>query len=118
MLLTFLMMGMFLFVSFSDIHRTAFVSFTPRRVLVTKSQPLFLNTITLQTKQILGIMTWIRLIIILAIVVAIVYYAMVLLQCFGVLSFTNRKITFKRMIIPLYYWFAPTNEKPINTKKS
>lgn len=47
----------------------------------------------------------------------LLYYFMVVLQCFSIITFTNRKLTFKRMLIPFYYWFAPVNEKSKNLKK-
>ena len=47
----------------------------------------------------------------------ILYYFMVILQCYDIIIFTNRKLTFKRMLIPFYYWIAPINEKPKNSKK-
>ena len=59
-------------------------------------------------------MIWFRLLTLLVIYIAIAYYAMVLLHCLGMIKFTNRKITFGRLIIPFYYWIAPTNEKPSN----
>lgn len=41
----------------------------------------------------------------------IAYLAMTLGQAFGILRFTNRKITVSRILIPFYYWIAPTEEK-------
>lgn len=62
-------------------------------------------------------MIWIRLVIILLAVISLVYYAMVLLQCFDVIQFTKRKMTFNRMVFPFYYWIAPMNEKPSKKHK-
>nr|DAN43825.1 MAG TPA: hypothetical protein [Caudoviricetes sp.] len=33
-----------------------------------------------------------------------IYYSMLVLQLFGVIKFTNRKITVTRCLIPFYYW--------------
>ena len=60
-------------------------------------------------------MVWIRLLIILLVLVAMVYYAMLIMHCFGVIKFTSRKINFGRMIIPFYYWLMPSKER--NHKK-
>lgn len=48
----------------------------------------------------------------------LLYYFMVVLQCFNVIIFTNRKLTFKRMLIPFYYWFAPVSEKSKTLKNN
>ena len=56
-------------------------------------------------------MIWLRLLIVVIALIAALYYTMVLLQCFNVISFTKRNITFIRMLIPFYYWIAPLNEK-------
>lgn len=50
-------------------------------------------------------------------VLYIVYLAMSLGQAFGILVFTRRKITVGRMLIPFYYWFASSSEKPQSNKK-
>lgn len=59
---------------------------------------------------------WYKLIIELFIVLYFIYIITVLLQLYGIISFTNRKITFKRMIVPFYYWIASTSETPKNKK--
>lgn len=61
---------------------------------------------------------WYRLIIELLIVLYFIYIITILLQLYGIVSFTNRKMTFKRMIIPFYYWIAPTNENSKNKNKN
>lgn len=33
-----------------------------------------------------------------------IYYSMLVLQLFGAIKFTNRKITVTRCLIPFYYW--------------
>lgn len=58
---------------------------------------------------------WYRLLIELIIVLYIIYLLTVLCQLYGVFQFTNRKITFKRMITPFYYWIVSTDE-PKNKK--
>lgn len=35
---------------------------------------------------------------------------------FNIISFTNRKLTFFRTIVPFYFWIANTNEKPKSKK--
>ena len=52
-------------------------------------------------------MIWIRLIITILVLTALVYYAMLILHCFGLIKFTGRRITFGRCIVPFYYWIAP-----------
>ena len=47
----------------------------------------------------------------------VVYVIMILGQAFGILVFTRRKITVGRMLIPFYYWFASSSEKPQSNKK-
>jgi hypothetical protein len=52
-----------------------------------------------------------RILIFVVVVLYIIYTAMTLLQAFGVIKFTNRKITTGRMFIPFYYWIASYDEK-------
>lgn len=59
-------------------------------------------------------MIWIRLFIAIIVVMALIYYAMLILHCYSIIRFTGRRITFRRMIIPFYYWLAPFNEKKPN----
>ncbi len=35
----------------------------------------------------------------------LLYYALVSLQCFGIVKFTNARITFPKVLIPFYYFF-------------
>lgn len=56
-------------------------------------------------------MIWIRIIVTLAATLLIIYYAMLVLQCINVISFTKRKITMIRSLIPFYYWLKPEKEK-------
>lgn len=40
------------------------------------------------------------------------YYTTVVMQfLFGVIHFTNRKLSLFRSLVPFYFWFAPINEK-------
>ena len=58
-----------------------------------------------------------RFIIFCFVVLYCVYYSMVLGQfLFNIISFTNRKLTFFRAIVPFYFWIANTNEKPKRKK--
>lgn len=50
-------------------------------------------------------------------VLYVVYLLMALGQAFGLVVFTKRKITVGRMLIPFYYWFAPSNEKNSTKQK-
>ena len=49
-------------------------------------------------------MWYYRLFILAVIVLAALYYIMIALQCFGVISITDKKIKFIKAIIPFYYW--------------
>lgn len=58
-----------------------------------------------------------RFIIFCFVVLYCIYYSMVLGQfLFNVISFTNRKLTFFRAIVPFYFWIVNTNEKPKSKK--
>lgn len=35
----------------------------------------------------------------------LVYYLFVVLQCFGLIRFSNENITFPKVLIPFYYFF-------------
>ena len=52
-----------------------------------------------------------KVIIFVAVVLYITYLLMTFGQAFGFSQYTNRKITVGRMLIPFYYWFAPSSEK-------
>ena len=39
-------------------------------------------------------------------VVAVIYYVLLVLQCWGLIKFTNKELTFGTMLIPFYYFFA------------
>ena len=59
-----------------------------------------------------------KLLIFLIIILYLVYYATVVMQfLFGVIHFTNRKLSLFRALVPFYFWIAPTNEKIKNTRR-
>ncbi len=60
---------------------------------------------------------WFRLLIMVVVALLAIYYLMVILQLFGILSMTNRKFTFTRCITPFYYWIASVEEPKKPTKK-
>ena len=37
--------------------------------------------------------------------VMLLYYIMLALHLFGIISFTEKEITSKKLFIPFYYWF-------------
>lgn len=38
-------------------------------------------------------------------IMVLVYYMLVVLQCFGLIRFSREKITFPRVLLPFYYFF-------------
>lgn len=52
-----------------------------------------------------------KLIVFLLIVLALIYYAMLLFQVAGVIQFTDKKFKPGRMFVPFYYWFGDRQEK-------
>ena len=38
-------------------------------------------------------------------ILVIFYYLFVVLQCFGIIRFSRKKITFPEVLIPFYYFF-------------
>lgn len=38
-------------------------------------------------------------------IMVLVYYMLVVLQCFGLIRFSHEKITFPRVLLPFYYFF-------------
>ncbi|MBO7693577.1 MAG: hypothetical protein J6T10_13215 [Methanobrevibacter sp.] len=57
-----------------------------------------------------------KLIAFLLIILALIYYFMLMLQVSGLVTFTNRKLTPGRMFIPFYYWLASNQEAPKKNK--
>lgn len=49
-------------------------------------------------------MIYYRILISAIIVLAALYYVMVVLHCFGLISLSKKKVTFIKAIIPFYYW--------------
>lgn len=43
-------------------------------------------------------------------VLYVVYIVMAIGQAFGIVKFTNRKITVFRMLVPFYYWLVSFDE--------
>lgn len=59
-----------------------------------------------------------KLLIMLAVILYVIYYVTVICQfLLGIIQFTNRKMRFYRVLIPFYFWIAPTNEKIKNTRR-
>ena len=56
-------------------------------------------------------MIWIRRVVIAFAILYGIYYFMVISQLFGIIKFTNRKFTFRRCLVPFYYWIANQDEK-------
>ena len=57
-----------------------------------------------------------RLLVFLVVVLAFVYYVMLIAQTAGLIQFTNRKLKPSRMYIPFYYWLASDQEEPRKEK--
>lgn len=67
-------------------------------------------------------MIYARVLLLAFIVLAVIYYIMVIGQLFGKWKITNREIKFSCLCIPFYYWMVSQEEKKqvkrkINTKK-
>ena len=52
-----------------------------------------------------------KVVVFVAVALYVAYLLMTLGQAFGFIQYTNRKITVSRMLVPFYYWFAPSSEK-------
>lgn len=57
-----------------------------------------------------------KLVVSLLVVLAFIYYLMLLLQVAGVIRFTYKKFKPARMFIPFYYWLGDRREKPAKNK--
>jgi hypothetical protein len=57
-----------------------------------------------------------KLVVSLLVVLAFIYYLMLLLQVAGVIQFTDKKFKPARMFIPFYYWLGGRQEKPAKNK--
>lgn len=55
-------------------------------------------------------MIWIRFIIFIFTILYVIYYIHLIAQLLGMTTFTYRKITFVRCIIPFYYWISDPNK--------
>ena len=40
------------------------------------------------------------------IVVAIIYYVLLVLQCWGIIKFSKEEVSFPKVLIPFYYFFV------------
>lgn len=38
-------------------------------------------------------------------ILVVIYYLLVMLQCFGVIKFSKEEISFPKILIPFYYFF-------------
>ena len=38
--------------------------------------------------------------------IAVIYYVLLALQCFGVLKFSKEEVSFPKILIPFYYFFV------------
>lgn len=50
-------------------------------------------------------MIYARLFFLAVIPLALIYYIMVVLQCFGLIRFTRKAVIFPKALIPFYYFF-------------
>ena len=56
-------------------------------------------------------MIYARLLSVVLTALAILYYTLVILQCFGIVRFTKKAIKFPNVLIPFYYFFNISFEK-------
>jgi len=40
------------------------------------------------------------------VVVAIIYYVLLVLQCWGIIKFSKEEVSFPKVLIPFYYFFV------------
>ena len=40
------------------------------------------------------------------VVVAIIYYVLLVLQCWGLIKFSKEEVSFPKILIPFYYFFV------------
>ena len=40
------------------------------------------------------------------VVVAVVYYVLLVLQCWGIIKFSKEEVSFPKVLIPFYYFFV------------
>ena len=38
-------------------------------------------------------------------ILVVIYYLLVMLQCFGVIKFSKEEVSFPKILIPFYYFF-------------
>lgn len=63
------------------------------------------------TKKKKKIMIYARVLLAAFVVLAVIYYVMVIGQLFGKWKITNREIKFSLLCIPFYYWMVSQEEK-------
>jgi len=39
-------------------------------------------------------------------IVAVIYYVLLMLQCFGLIKFSKEEVSFPKILIPFYYFFV------------
>lgn len=62
-------------------------------------------------------MIYARLLLLVFVALAGVYYLFVVLQCFDIVQFTKRDIAFHKALIPFYYFFTNNKTKKNHGKK-
>lgn len=50
-------------------------------------------------------MNYLKILVFIAVILFLVYVILTLGQLFGLWKYTEKKITFKGLLIPFYYWF-------------
>jgi len=50
-------------------------------------------------------MIYARLLSTVVVILILIYYVFVVLQCWGIIRFSHEKITFPKVLIPFYYFF-------------
>jgi hypothetical protein len=40
------------------------------------------------------------------VVVAVIYYVLLVLQCWGIIKFSKEEVSFPKVLIPFYYFFV------------
>jgi hypothetical protein len=63
-------------------------------------------------------MIYARVLLFAFIVLAVIYYVMVIGQLYGKWRVTNREIKFINLCIPFYYWMVSQEEKQVKKKKT
>ena len=40
------------------------------------------------------------------VVVAVIYYVLLVLQCWGIIKFSKEEVSFPKVLVPFYYFFV------------